>query len=55
MQTYDADKSKPEVRQGDEHKTNARVLILSTLGIIALFAIVYLVFFMGGPAPEATV
>lgn len=42
--------SKTEARQGDGHKTNLRVLLFSTVGVIALFAIIYLVFFAGAPA-----
>ncbi|WP_417310063.1 hypothetical protein [Devosia sp.] len=55
METYDPQKTKPEVRQADTRKTNSRVLIWSMLGILVLFIILYAVFFMGAPAPEATV
>ena len=55
METYDPKKTKPEVRQADGHKTNSRVLIWSMAGILVLFVVIYAVFFMGAPPPEATV
>lgn len=39
-----------EARQGDGRKMNLRVLIISMVGIVALFAVVYLVFFAAAPA-----
>jgi hypothetical protein len=44
MKTYDPYKSKTEVRQGSPRKMNARVLVTSLIGVVVLFAIVYLVF-----------
>lgn len=44
METYDPNKSKTEVRQASPRKMNARVLILSMMGIIVLFAIIYLIY-----------
>jgi len=41
METYDAHKSTSEVRQGSRRMTNFRVLILSVIGIIAAFGIIY--------------
>lgn len=41
METYDAHKSTPEVRQGNRRMMNFRVLILSLIGIIAVFGILY--------------
>lgn len=41
METYDAHKSTPEVRQGSRRLMNFRVLILSLVGIIAVFGILY--------------
>jgi hypothetical protein len=41
MQTYDANKSTPEVRQGSRRMMNFRVLILSVIGIVAAFGIIY--------------
>jgi hypothetical protein len=39
-----------EARQGDGRKMNLRVLLFSTLGIVFLFAVIYLVFFAAAPA-----
>ncbi|HEY8575030.1 MAG TPA: hypothetical protein VIL88_01685 [Devosia sp.] len=44
METYDPYKNKTEVRQASPRKMNLRVLVTSLIGIIVLFAIVYLVF-----------
>ena len=44
METYDPNKSTTEVRQGSPRKMNARVLVTSLIGIIVLFAIIYLVY-----------
>ena len=41
METYDAHKSTTEVRQGSPRMMNFRVLILSLVGIIAVFGIIY--------------
>ncbi|MBJ7578835.1 MULTISPECIES: hypothetical protein [unclassified Devosia] len=43
MPTYDPHKSENEVRQGNSRKMNSRVLIVSLVAIVVLFAIVYLV------------
>jgi hypothetical protein len=51
METYDPNKNKTEVRQGNPRKMNLRVLIFSLVGIVVLFAVVYLVFGMMQPAP----
>jgi len=47
--TYDAHKSATEVRQGSRTLDNMWVLVISTVLVIALFAIVYLVFFATTP------
>ena len=39
-----------EARQGDGRKMNFRVLVISMVGIVALFAVIYLVFFAAAPA-----
>lgn len=39
-----------EARQGDGRKMNLRVLLLSTLGVAALFVLIYFVFFNTAPA-----
>ena len=41
METYDAHKSTTEVRQGSRRMMNLRVLILSLVGIVAVFGILY--------------
>lgn len=41
MDTYDARKSTTEVRQGSPRLMNFRVLILSLVGIIAVFGIIF--------------
>jgi len=50
MKTYDSHKSTTEIRQGDRRKDNLWVLIISTLLVVALFAIIYFVFFATTPA-----
>ncbi len=47
--TYDAHKSTTEVRQGSRTLDNFWVLIISTVVIVALFAILFLVFFANTP------
>ena len=47
--TYDPHKSTTEVRQGSRTLDNMWVLVISTVLIVALFAIVYLVFFATTP------
>ena len=49
METYDAHKSTTEVRQASRRLDNFWVLIISGLGIIAIFAIIFLVFFVNTP------
>jgi len=44
METYDPHKSKTDVRQASPRKMNTRVLVTSLIGIIVLFAIIYLVY-----------
>ena len=41
METYDTHKSTTEVRQGSRRMMNLRVLILSLVGVIAVFGILY--------------
>jgi len=47
--TYDAHKSTTEVRQGSRTLDNMWVLVISTVLVVALFAIIYLVFAAGTP------
>ncbi|HWU19251.1 MAG TPA: hypothetical protein VN155_16345 [Devosia sp.] len=51
METYDPHKSKTEVRQASPRRMNMRVLVISLIGIIVLFAIIYLAFTMSQPNP----
>jgi hypothetical protein len=39
-----------EARQGDGRRMNLRVLLASTLGIVFVFAAIYLVYFALAPA-----
>lgn len=41
METYNANKTTPEVRQGSRRKMNLRVLILSLVGIVAALGILF--------------
>ncbi|HEY4202941.1 MAG TPA: hypothetical protein VGM83_20515 [Devosiaceae bacterium] len=49
MQTYDPKKSTSEVRQGSGRLMNLRVLIFSVVGIIVVFALIYMLFGMHTP------
>ncbi|MBI4922013.1 MAG: hypothetical protein HY834_09710 [Devosia nanyangense] len=49
MKTYDAHKTATEARQGSPRLDNFWVLIISTALVIALFAIIFLVFFVTTP------
>ena len=49
MQTYDAHKTTTEVRQGSRRKMNLRVLIISTVLVVAAFAIILIVFSIAAP------
>ena len=51
METYDPHKSTTEVRQASPRKMNLRVLVTSLVGVIVLFAILYLVFSMTQTTP----
>ncbi|MCR6672375.1 hypothetical protein [Devosia ginsengisoli] len=51
METYDPHKSTTEVRQANPRKMNMRVLLMSMLGIIVLFVIVYLIYTLAQPNP----
>lgn len=53
MEVYDAKKSTTEVRQANHRLGNFWVLIVSTALVVALFAVIYLVFFASTP-PTAT-
>lgn len=51
LETYDPHKNTTEVRQASPRKMNLRVLVISLIGIIVLFAILYMVFTMSQPNP----
>lgn len=48
METYDAKKSANDVRQGNRRQMNMRVLVISTIAIIVMFALLYFVFLQPG-------
>lgn len=50
METYDPHKSTTELRQGNPRKMNMRVLVVSLIGIVILFLLLYIAFFMMQPA-----
>ena len=47
METYDPHKNKTELRQGSPRKMNMRVLVISMIGIVVVFGLLYLFFAMG--------
>lgn len=51
METYDPNKTATDVRQASPRKMNLRVLITSLMGIVILFAVVYLIFSLTQSAP----
>jgi hypothetical protein len=51
METYDPKKNPTEVRQASPRKMNLRVLVFSLIGIVVLFAIIYLVYTLSQPNP----
>ena len=52
METYDPQKNTTEARQASPRKMNLRVLITSLIGIVVLFAIVFIIFTMTQPNPS---
>jgi hypothetical protein len=55
METYDAQKSTPEVRQGSRRMMNFRVLIIALVGVIAAFGIIYAISTSIQPGGEGSV
>lgn len=53
METYDPHKSTTEVRQGSRRKMNSRVLIMSLVGVIIAFVVIYIIYSVAMPAPPA--
>jgi len=49
MRTYDSHKTTNEVRQGNSRMMNMRVLVLSLVGIVVLFGLIYLAFALHTP------
>lgn len=49
MEVYDPHKTTNEVRQASGRLGNLWVLIISTVLVVALFAIIYIVFLAGTP------
>lgn len=50
METYDPKKNQTEVRQASPRKMNLRVLLLSLIGIVVVFAVLYLVYALAQPS-----
>lgn len=50
METYDPNKNPTEVRQASPRKMNLRVLLFSLIGIVVVFAVLYLVYALAQPA-----
>lgn len=44
METYDPKKSQTDIRQASTRSMNLRVLLGSMIGIVVVFAIIYLVY-----------
>ncbi len=53
MEVYDPHKNTTEVRQANRSLDNFWVLIISVALVVALFAIVYIVFFANAPVGTA--
>jgi hypothetical protein len=49
METYDPHKSTNDVRQGNRRMMSMRVLVFSVIGILIVFAILYVIFTMNTP------
>ena len=51
QKTYDPEKSATDVRQASPRKMNMRVLVFSMIGVVVLFAIIFVIFSMTQTAP----
>lgn len=51
METYDPHKNPTEVRQGSKRGMNLRVLIFSVLGVVVLFALLFIIYMAMQPNP----
>jgi len=52
METYDPNKSGTDVRQANPRRMNLRVLVGSMVGVVVLFAVIYLVYSLTQSAPS---
>jgi hypothetical protein len=52
MESYDPNKNPTELRQASPRKMNLRVLIMSLVGLILLFALVYIIYTVAQPNPN---
>lgn len=52
METYDPNKNTTEVRQASPRKMNLRVLVFSLVGVVVLFALIYIVYTMTQANPN---
>ena len=51
QKTYDPEKTATDVRQASPRKMNMRVLVFSMIGVMVLFAIIFVIFSMTQTAP----
>ena len=51
METYDPEKTTAEVRGASGRKMNLRVLVTSLVGVVVLFAIIFVVYSMTQSTP----
>jgi Tfp pilus assembly protein PilN len=49
METFDPNKNTTEVRQASPRKMNLRVLVMSLVGVVVLFAIIFIIYTMTQP------
>ena len=52
METYDPKKTQTDVRGANPRKMNLRVLVGSLVGVVVLFAVIYLVYSLTQSAPS---
>jgi hypothetical protein len=50
METYDPHKTPTEARQASDRRMNLRVLTISLIGVVVLFAIIFAIFTAMQPA-----
>jgi hypothetical protein len=51
VKTYDPNKSPTEVRQANPRRMNMRVLVTSLVGIIVVFAVIFLIYSLTQSTP----